>query len=33
MTVYSEIHMTKQLLQIFEGYEQRIRALEEKIAK
>lgn len=33
MTVYSEIHITKQLLQIFEGYEQRIRALEEKIAK
>ena len=33
MTVYSEIHMTKQLLLIFEGYEQRIRTLEEKIAK
>ena len=24
MTVYSEIHMTKQLLLIFEGYEQRL---------
>ena len=27
MTVCSEIHMTKQLLLIFEGYEQRIRTL------